>query len=98
MGWEKDEAACSVTFFCDGQNCERSRTYNEPLPNHISVFAGCWQRAEADGWRSFKQVGRNWRYFCKGCADAAEQEHHDYNAAEHERERVKERNARYFGE
>lgn len=98
MGWEKDGATKTVTFFCEGvergSECLRNSVYTVvSIPPNASVFAACWQQAEAAGWRSFKKRGRDWEYFCKECAADAETAYHEHNRQEQERERIKARNA-----
>lgn len=100
MSWEKD--AVGITFHCD--TCEEfflnvniadaraGSSRREPYPDLLP----CWEYARGLGWVSFKRTGRDWTYHCPTCAEKAAAEHAEWNRQERERERVKERNSRYF--
>lgn len=64
----------------------------------VQTFPEGWRQAQEAKWVSFKRTGQPWRYFCPGCAEKAAADHAEWNKAERERERIKERNARYAGE
>lgn len=89
MGWERDDADASVTFFCDSLDCKSVLIY----PSGTS-FVECWNDASTHmNWRSFKRMNRPWEYFCAGCAADAETAYHEHNKQEQERERIKARNS-----
>ena len=100
MSWDMDTASGVITFYCDTcqeshvvniANARASTTRREPFPNLLP----CWDIAHARGWVSFKRIGYAWTYHCPACADQAAADHAEWNKQEQERERIKERNARY---
>ncbi len=104
MSWLHSET--EITFICD--SCpddkiegttlfvnialERARVAKPPM----SDLGPCWEYARGLGWVSFKRTGRDWTYHCPTCAEKAAAEHAEWNRQERERERIKERNSRYF--
>lgn len=93
----------TITFDCDSEACLESFNVNiadaragtsrrEPFPDLLP----CWDIALDIGWVSFKRTGHDWTYHCPKCAEKAAADHAEWNKSERERERVKERNSRYF--
>ena len=90
MVWNKDEANSRFIFECDTAECQSS--INVPAAD----FGAAWKAVKERLWVSFKRTGRPWDYYCPKCAENAAADHAEWNRQERERERLKERNARYF--
>ena len=93
MSWNKTET--HVIFACDAIDCEIHTAVPIIPVEKQSDFGGCFKRVQELGWVSFKRTGREWTYHCPKCAEQAAADHAEWNKAERERERIKERNARY---
>jgi len=104
MSWDQPDVN-RIVFYCDTLECQHEHHFSpgsernlKKVPEHASDFTACWTAAQVLGWRSFKRTGGKWTYHCPECAEAAESAHTEWNRQERERERIKERNARYAGE
>lgn len=99
MAWELNPANGTIVFECDSSGevatCEMAKirgTCNGVSP-HDTDFGLCWRYLKGLGWVSFKRTGKPWTYHCPKCAVDAEREHHEWTHNDHERERLKKRNA-----
>jgi len=91
MSWEKDAENSRFLFMCDSLE-ECASSVNIPAAD----FGAAWKVVKEQEWVSLKRTGQPWRYFCPTCAKKAAEDHAEWNRQERERERLKERNARYF--
>ena len=78
--------------------CEACPAQYEREENHEPSFAETWKAAQELGWITLKLPGHQWEHFCPACAALALEEVECEKVRQRERERVKERNARYRGE
>lgn len=99
MSWVKEEF--QIVFECDTcetefieVNITEARLGSSRRPPFPDLLP-CWDVAKGAGWTSYKRIGHDWTYHCPKCAETAAAAHEEYNKAERERERIKERNARY---